>query len=189
MGAFALFYREFAGYLKLKIRQKVRSDVEAEDILEDFLVLILEKNLLKKFRGTDLVSLKSFLTRCLSNHLNQHFARRHHVEIAFENFDEVASAKLSPDLLQEQKEQMEVIEKCKAELPLVYRRVLDLQEKGLTQIQISNMLQTPVKTVQSQSIRAREMMRKLLKKYGMGTLSVFFVCHSFIHNLYSSLPK
>jgi len=157
-------------HLLRKASKYLHSPSEAEDAIGEFFLLIVQNQLLHKFRGKTILEFNSYLTTCLLNMLHN---RRKSKEIAMsDEIDEIAIY-AEPVLIFETKANLAAIQNALSELPLIYRTVIELQFfRERKQREIALMLKLPLNTISSHSRRARELLEKLLRKRGIDLIAL-----------------
>ncbi|MCI0640357.1 MAG: sigma-70 family RNA polymerase sigma factor [Gemmataceae bacterium] len=152
-------------------RRMLGNDADAEDVTQDVLLQVVRK--LDTFRGE--ANLSTWLHRVTVNAALAHRRKRatrelreipDPLELFTENGYHSQSPKpwsATPDLLAQNKETTELIEKAITELPEIYRDVYVLSDvEGVPNAQIGEMLGLTLPAVKSRLHRGRLLMRNAL---------------------------
>jgi len=157
------------GHLLRKAIRLTHNATEAEEFVASFMLYLVERDLIHKYRGTSVGEFCRFLTICLTHHiLNARKVR----EVADQEYIDQIVIYEDPSLSITNDEIRRALDESISQLRFEQRAVI-LLETNYTQREISIMLGgINPNTIASHSRRARSVLRSLLKRKGIGPLSI-----------------
>jgi len=149
------FYKEYSPYLYASIATKVEKKEDIEEILQDTFLSILDSLPLFNFRSSLLTWAKQ-----IAHHEVADFYRKRKIKsIVFSRLpflENLVSEALGPDLVYQEKEIKEEINRVFKRLSEGYREILRLKYiEGLTVDEIAKVLSISFKSTESRLFRAR----------------------------------
>ena len=156
---FEAIARQYSGMLFRHIHRMVGNREDAQDILQDVLLLIFRK--LHTFRGD--ASMKTWVFRIASNRAIDFIrqSRRRPTEA----LDERLSTKESPLAFTQRHVEIDALTHALNRLPVEQRQVVLMKEiNGLTFREISEILQIPVNTAKTRMYTSLRKLRDILAK-------------------------
>ncbi len=154
---FEAIARQYSGMLYRHIHRMVGNREDAQDILQDVLLLIFRK--LHTFRGD--ASMKTWVFRIASNRAIDFIrqSRRRPTEA----LDEKLSTKESPLAFTQRKAEIDTLSQALNRLPIEQQQVVVLKEiNGFTFREISEILQIPENTAKTRMYTSLKKLRSLL---------------------------
>ncbi len=156
---FEAIARQYSGMLYRHIHRMVGNREDAQDILQDVLLLIFRK--LHTFRGD--ASIKTWVFRIASNR-SIDFIRQSRRRPA-EELSENISSKESPLIFTQRQAEIDVLNLALNQLPAEQRQVVVLKEiNGLTFREIAEILQIPENTAKTRMYTSLKKLREILAK-------------------------
>ena len=156
-------------HLLKRANRYLRHEDDANDAVSEFLIHMVQKQLLQKFRGSTVLEFNAYLNTSMLNLLRN---RKKMVELPMQSEIDELVVYDDPVLSYDTRENMKVIKDTIAELPLTYRSIIELEIRQYRHKDIAMILQMPMNTVSSYSRRAKELLQKLLKGKGLNVVAV-----------------
>jgi RNA polymerase sigma factor (sigma-70 family) len=164
-------FNKFYGNLLRRATRYFYGDRDAgEELLASFLLSVVEKELLHKFRGTTILQLDAYLATCLRNFFPSH--RKREFSIADQQVIDEAIFYTDPTITISHEETIKALTESLAHLKFQYRAVIQLEMRSYRHREISQILNLRINSVSSNSRRAKRVLEKLLRQKGITSISI-----------------
>lgn len=172
-GAIKIFYEKYSPYLFAFIVTKVGKREDVEEILQDTCLSILDSLPLFNFR----CSLLTWAKKIALHEVADFYRKRKIKTVVFSHLpflENLVSNALGPELVYQEKEVKNEIERVFARLSEGYGKILRLKYiEGLSMAEIARVLNISFKSVESRLFRARVAFKTAWNENYQGKFSVF----------------
>jgi len=157
-----ILYNKLSEKMFILIYRYVRNEYDAEDILNNGFIKVFEHIYSFEYRGYG--SIEAWIKKIMINEALMFLRKRHDFNIISESSILNIQHNISADSRIEEEEYYKILQ----QLPVGYRTVFNLYAiEGYSHAEIADKLNIKESTSRSQLTKARDMLRKLLTKYGL----------------------
>lgn len=155
------------------VSMRLRDPDQTDDLLQDFLIDLVRRDVVSRFRGGAPVELRSFLLSCLQTFMKGRYKALLSESVRLEDVGDserlwisfAVSSSVEDEYVRN--EDVATIHEAIMRLRLDYRRIVQLHLDGYTHAEIGAILNIPRNTVSSSVSRAKEELRNFLSQRGL----------------------